>query len=587
MKSKKPTLKYKRLIRWLMFLMAFVFYTMLLNFKVNAQQKDDKNLDTENVVSVQEYQPTITNAIKITDNPVFSDSAPSLPVLKYGILSKQIVSTFVPQPIAPATIKGEPLSKLYSSYAKLGAGNYSSFNGEYFYNSLRSKKSNYSIHAKHLSSAGKISDAAFPGISDNNITANGKLFLKDYTLSGDVFYNRSAVHFYGFDKNYKSNNPTITELYSRPDTTFNKKDIFQRFASFGANSLLQSEFKDSSRLHHQVQLNYYSLYDAYNAQEHNIKAATHLGKYHEKEYLHGTVFFDYYNNQNSLEENNTVIIGINPKASLKGEKWMLDVGVLPMIANTNKSTRYYFYPDVFASYRLADRFITAFAGAGGKLYRNSFRDLTQLNPFLQSAVQLNNTNTRINIFGGVKGSLSSATSYVLSADYSVNNDMPLFVNYESNFVQNKFIVIYDNIKQAKLSGELLHQKTEKLSISTKANYYIYKTEKEEKAWYRPALDAGVSARYNLQDKIIARLDVFYISEQYAKEKYYDKNDSTYKFRSKSLKGIADINLGVEYRYTKKLSAYINFNNIGSFRYYRWNNYPTQRFNFMAGLSYSF
>lgn len=55
--------------------------------------------------------------------------------------------------------------------------------------------------------------------------------------------------------------------------------------------------------------------------------------------------------------------------------------------------------------------------------------------------------------------------------------------------------------------------------------------------------------------------------------------------AKNLKGMADINIGAEYRYTKFLSVYANFNNVANFRYYRWDNYPSQRFNFMFGVTF--
>ena len=54
-----------------------------------------------------------------------------------------------------------------------------------------------------------------------------------------------------------------------------------------------------------------------------------------------------------------------------------------------------------------------------------------------------------------------------------------------------------------------------------------------------------------------------------------------------LDGIVDLNLGLEYRYTKKVSAFINFNNIASTRYERWQDYPTQRFNVLGGLKVAF
>lgn len=585
-KENKLFFRPKKIMRWFLFLLAMLFYIILMNKNASAQGNDDRGLGEEKIFITNEYQPTITNAIKITDNPVLKDSAPQAPSLKYGVLPKQMTTEFKPQSITHATIKGEPLTKLYNSYAKAGAGNYSTFYSEYFYNSLRSKKANYGIHAKHLSSSGSINNTAYPGISDNAIDAYGKMFLKDYTLSGDAFYNRNVVHYYGYDRDYRTN-PLRPVLNTPSDSVFNKKDIYQRFALFGANALLESETKDSLKLKHTVALNYYSLYDAYNAAEHNIKANGYFGKYYDKEFLHGNILIDYYRNENSLNTANTTILGFNPKATLKGDKWLLDIGVLPMIGIQSTGTTYHFYPDVFVSYRIADRFITAFAGATGKLHRNSYKEITGINPFVQSAINLQNTNTKIEVYGGIKGSLSSATSYVLGADYSVNNGMPLFVNYESNFMQNKFIVIYDNVKQTKLSGELYHQKTEKLSLSAKANYYSYKPETEKYAWHKPNFDGTVSVRYNLQDKIIARLDVFYISQQYAKLNYFDTSDSTYKIKPKTLKGIADINLGFEYRYNKKISAFINFNNIGHMRYYRWNNYPIQRFNFLAGLSFTF
>jgi len=46
-------------------------------------------------------------------------------------------------------------------------------------------------------------------------------------------------------------------------------------------------------------------------------------------------------------------------------------------------------------------------------------------------------------------------------------------------------------------------------------------------------------------------------------------------------------LGAEYRYTKKLSAFIQFNNIASSPYNKWEDYPTQRFGILGGLTYSF
>ena len=57
--------------------------------------------------------------------------------------------------------------------------------------------------------------------------------------------------------------------------------------------------------------------------------------------------------------------------------------------------------------------------------------------------------------------------------------------------------------------------------------------------------------------------------------------------AKSLGLIADINLGLEYRYNKRISAFIQMNNIASQRYNRWYNHPVQIFQFMGGITARF
>ena len=54
----------------------------------------------------------------------------------------------------------------------------------------------------------------------------------------------------------------------------------------------------------------------------------------------------------------------------------------------------------------------------------------------------------------------------------------------------------------------------------------------------------------------------------------------------NLKGTVDVNLGLEYRYSKILSGFINFNNIGAVRYQRWNNYPRYGFTVLGGVTYA-
>ena len=56
---------------------------------------------------------------------------------------------------------------------------------------------------------------------------------------------------------------------------------------------------------------------------------------------------------------------------------------------------------------------------------------------------------------------------------------------------------------------------------------------------------------------------------------------------KELNGLVDVNLSAEYRITPWMSAFGQINNLISDKYFIWQNYPMQRINFIAGLSWIF
>ena len=51
--------------------------------------------------------------------------------------------------------------------------------------------------------------------------------------------------------------------------------------------------------------------------------------------------------------------------------------------------------------------------------------------------------------------------------------------------------------------------------------------------------------------------------------------------------IADLNLSVEYRYNKRISAFVELNNFASQRYQRWYNMPVQAFQLLGGVTFRF
>nr|MDA3822654.1 hypothetical protein [Bacteroidales bacterium] len=138
--------------------------------------------------------------------------------------------------------------------------------------------------------------------------------------------------------------------------------------------------------------------------------------------------------------------------------------------------------------------------------------------------------------------------------------------------------LYDSLNVMNLHGELNIAPTSSLRVLAKANYYEYTMKNEAYAWYKPSFDMSIQARYNLGDKILADAGIFVIGPRYYPALTVGGDPG-------KLNTTIDLNLGVEYRYTKLLSFWARFNNMTAQPYYMWHNYPSHRFRAMVGFTY--
>ncbi|MBS1637050.1 MAG: hypothetical protein JST26_14125 [Bacteroidetes bacterium] len=526
------------------------------------------------MTNISVFDPTIKDAVKYGDLPEIKDSVKRIDNIPYGINSKPLNNKYEVMPIEAAKMKNEPLSKLYRSLLKIGMGTYTTPYGEAWINSVRTRDVAYGFHYKHLSSSSHLRDVGYSGYSDNEAELFGKKFYKKHTLTGEFNYKRNVIHYYGYDTTMND----VTKDYTK-----------QRYQLFEPTVRLQSHYTDSTKINHDIKLGYYNLTDNYNVAENNIKLNTLMNTYINKERLFVNLDADFYNHKLQKDTFNNFILKVNPYFEAHGKKWRADIGLaatMDYFSNAG-STKFYFYPQLNAQYDVYEGIIIPYAGINGGLQKNSLRSLSGQNPFISSQINYRNTNTKFNVYGGLKGNLSSTLSYDAKVAYSMIDSLHYFViDYSDNTtMDNKYKVLYDNTNLLTVGGQLKYQYKEKIHFIVKGNYYNYKTKTLTRPYHRPDFDLTFSTIYNLKSKIILKADVFVLGNQWALTEVYDNASASYVTQPKLLKGVADINLGAEYRYSKMLSFFVNFNNIGNFRYYRWEKYPSQRFLLMAGITF--
>jgi len=552
----------KNQIQWLLICLLSLGYALA----AVAQS----NLNDLNFAATSSFVPTIKDAIKFSDVPEIKDSVKRIDNFDYSINSTALAPKYQVQPVEAAKLQNEALPKLYHSLLKLGYGPiYNMPYGEFWLGNIRTRESNYGLRLKHFSSSTWLKDLGYGGFSDNEANVFAKKFYKKHTLTGDLNYKRNVVHYFGYDT-------SIVDL--------SKTDIKQRYQLLEPKLRLQSHYTDSTHINHDIQLGYYNLQNLHKEAENNIKLNAVGNLFVNKEKLNIGFLTDFYNHKQANDTLNDLIVSINPSFEANGKKWHADLGLTGTLDNFKNKTLFYFYPQLNVHYDIYESMVIPYLGVTGGLIKNSFRSLSTENMFVDTILNYQNTNNKYNVFGGLRGNLSSKTSYNAKVSYSQLDNLHFFVlDYDTSHSQNnRFKVIYDNTSLLNVSGQLKYQLNEKLSLTGTGNYYLYKTKNLIRAYHKPDFDFTFSGIYNLKSKFIVRADLFVMGNQWALTPI-SKGSATLK--PKLINGWGDINLETEYRYSKMLSFFARFNNIANQRYYRWEQFPTQRFNFMLGLSF--
>jgi hypothetical protein len=565
--------------------MLILGLTILLCIKVNAQTPGSPTINI-----FRAYEPKVIDAKKILEVPAIEDTMKAVIDINYELNSRPIQTVYEVDQIKAAKVKGEPLTKLYKGFIKAGFGNYTTPYLDFFYNNLRHRKYTGGVRYRHLSSSGQLNNVGFTGFSENEFNLNGKSFINKQTLTGNMDFRRDVVHFYGF-------NPEAPEFL---DFNLNREDIRQRYNLFNIRLGINDHYPiDSSSNKYRGGIQYYNYSDAFDNSENFIGVNGKADFYIKKMKLDAGLSVENFANTIGEQNINNTILSFRPGIGFGEEKWKLRIG-LAGIVGFDTVSRGFIAPEVDFKLHIYEDILVFFAGTESKIERNGFRKLSTENPFIRPDIDLRNTVMPFRLYAGLRGVATKNTSYKVGISYTEMEDVAFYVNdtmtidfpneqgvnVPTIFNNNRMDVIYDNTSLFHLNAEIAHQKSEKLNIAFGVDYFKFSPDVELQPWHTPTLRWKMVGRYNLEDKITIKASIFNLNRQYAREFRRDTAGVSV-ITARQLRGITDINIGVEYRYTKLMSLFLNMNNMLGVRYQRYLSYPTQRFNLLAGLSYSF
>lgn len=536
----------------------------------------------------------IEPAYRIALSPRIVDTTINTAIVNYPLLSLRYETSSEVERINPASIKTiEKLPKLYSSYVKLGVGTELMPLGEIYFNSKRSRKYIYGAHLKHLSSYGNISGYAPAQFDRTKFNLFGGINEKRYDLRGDIHYNNQGLHYYGISD-------TLGLL---------KDSIAQRYSDFGISGRYASHIKDSASVNYFVGLAYNNYLSKkperkedidWRARENYFGITSGAWYKHGKEtyaadfniryngYKYGIEDSSFTGLDSGLVLNNTVI-NLKPSITsfLQDNRFKAKVG-LDLTFDVHTKTKVYVYPMAEVKYSMFNDIFIPYVGIRGGLNQTTFKSLTNENEFLLPNIELRNEKTPIDFYGGIKGTLSKRISFNAGISFANVRDMALFVTDTLHSLGNKFDVIYDTLNVTTIEASIAYQMGEKLKLEGIGRYYSYSALNNSYAWNKPRMQFVIRGSYSLFEKVLFNVDVNL--EEGRKALVYGEGENVTIESGQYIKNLgflADANIGIEYRYNKRISAFVQMNNVASQGYMRWYNAPVQRFQFLGGVTFRF
>lgn len=537
------------------FTILIVMTGVLLAGSVTAQDTTKRR----SVDITSTFKPVLKESAKINFNASPAPNDTTKPRLNYDIPNQNLLFAYQPGNLKPLALDIDSGGIFdMSSYIKAGFGSLKSPYVQAGFSFGDGKTAGLNIYARHIASDGK---RDFQDFRNTNVDLKGFFQTeKNMEWTARLGMQRDQYYKYGY----------------MPETlSFPKDSLSQQFQTWtgglGVHNINLTEFGLSYSP--EVLINVFN--DGNENRESNTYVNFPLQKTVGESFavnLGLTFDLTKYKPASTADVDNTFYY-ISPSIVFKNPNLVLQAGIRPSWDNKT----FKMFPNVMAEINTEDKRFIFHAGWIGYLRRTSYQTLAAQNPWLNVPMMLNNTWVEER-YAGFKGSVGDHFTYSTKVGYHKLKNQPLFVN---DMVDGKsFDVLYEpEMKVLHFGGELGYNVQEKFSLLTGVTYNQYfDLEQNAKAWGLIPIEVKAAMRVQVMKDLWIKSDVFtWTGPQYRK---FDGS-------SARLDGAVDLNAGVEFRITKNLNIWTQFNNIFNKEFQRWNQYPSYGFNFLGGIIFAF
>jgi len=284
--------------------------------------------------------------------------------------------------------------------------------------------------------------------------------------------------------------------------------------------------------------------------------------------------FDNYAYSNDWADDR-MAFGLTPYFALQNEDWKVRLGAHVDWVAMEEDDKVYVAPDVNVEYTFSDSYVL-FAKVGGGRQTSSLFELVEMTPYFY-VNDLKPTYVTLDAALGLKASPANGWWFLLSGGYQIReNDICWSLGYPYWTARN----FYGKTNVFYGTAELKYDYKDLLDFSLKSTYYHWDWENTD--WVggdltnsalslKPELEVNAEVGFKPMEGL--RVNVGY---EYVKRCNDECGDP-----------VSNLYAGADYALLKNLNVFAKFNNLLNKEYVVSYSYPTQKLNFLAGISLQF
>lgn len=533
-------------------------------FSLALKAQRDTTKQSINITS--SFKPVLRNAVKInfSGSQLLADTATS--VRPYIIPAQNLFYAYQPIALRPLALQQD--TNLYlggRNYVKAGFGNFTTPYVKAGLSFGNGKTALLNLYGSYISSQGKIKNQDYSQFEGK---ATASYFAKKFEVYGSGSVRQNNYFLYGYD---------------HASFDYKKEDVKQHFQDINITAGIRNTNITEYRISYNpsVSVNIYSNIGKLNETTFTVNAPI------EKKFGDNLAlkveskgdFTNYFTKgyiPNNYNFNNNVV-QVSPSLVYTSPKFSINGGISP----TWNNSKFVWLPNIYAEYQLKEKVFSLQAGWIGRYVKNTYRNLTAVNPYLATITSQTNTK-EVEFYGGIKGSLGNHFNFNAKAGIVRYTDLPFFINDTSAASgDNKSFVIANEsrVDNFRVHGDLSYIMQDKFTVTGGVTFNGYTGMKTNgKAWNTIPVEINGALRWYAFKQVLLKAD-FYM---FGGGNYIEKGDV-----SRSFKPGSDLSLGAEFKITKKFSAWLDVNNVFNDKYERWHNYQVYGLNLIGGIRFDF